>query len=128
MNDLDHDLSNGSRSNANTPIESHYATSYVLKIAMWVQSVTVYQIFTVKKLDDINLTLDWANVKCEYTNRKATGDFLYIGTSNVCSICHSLRDIHDQNLHDLDLDLYNGPRSNVKKQQKARKRLLMCWQ
>ena len=35
------------------------------------------------------------------------------GNCNVCSINHRLRDICSRNMHNLDLDLYNGPRPIV---------------
>ena len=44
-------------------------------------------------------------------NRKYTFDFQFVGNSNVCPICHRLRDIDGGIVH--DLDLYYGQRLNV---------------
>ena len=41
-------------------------------------------------------------------------DFIFVGKSNACPICHRLRDIANRNVYDLDPDLYNGPWLNVK--------------
>ena len=35
------------------------------------------------------------------------------GNCKVCHICGQFRDIRNQNVHDLDLDFCNGPRSNL---------------
>ena len=43
----------------------------------------------------------------------ALGDFQFVGNSNVCPICHHLRDINSRKVHDLDYDLLISPRSNV---------------
>ena len=48
-----------------------------------------------------------------YTNRMAVCNFLFVGKSNVCPIYHRLWDTLSRNVHDLDLDLSNGPRWNV---------------
>ena len=37
--------------------------------------------------------LELAKVKCKYANGKNVYDFLSVGNSNVCHICHRLRDI-----------------------------------
>ena len=58
-------------------------------------------------MHDLERPLKWAKVTCQYTNQKSIDDFLCIGNDNVCPICHRLRDIHSQNMHDLALDLYN---------------------
>ena len=39
----------------------------------------------------LNLTFTLVNIKCKYTNWKIISDFLCIGNSNTCSICHRLR-------------------------------------
>ena len=44
---------------------------------------------------------------------KAMHDLLFDGNSNVSPIFHHFQDIHCGNVRGLDLDLYNGPRSNV---------------
>ena len=50
--------------------------------------------------NDLDLTLDWAKIKYKYANRKLMRDFLYDGNSNVSIICHHLRDVCNQNMHD----------------------------
>ena len=44
---------------------------------------------------------------------KVIDDFLYHGNSKICLTCHSLLDIRNQNVYDLDHDLYIWPRSTV---------------
>ena len=44
---------------------------------------------------------------------KAHMRFLFVANSNICPICHRLQDIDIRNVHYLDLEFYNGPRSNV---------------
>ena len=39
--------------------------------------------------------------------------FPFFCNGNICPFCHHSRDIHNQNVHGLDLVLYNEPRSNV---------------
>ena len=56
---------------------------------------------------DVSL-LEWAKVECKYTIRRPICDFLCVDNSNICHICHRLRDIHSQNLRTLDFDLSNG--------------------
>ena len=86
-------LQNGTRSNVNKPIESQQVTSYVLTVAIFVLSITIYEIFTAKICMTLTLTFTMAMVKCKYTNRKPISNFQCIGYSNNCSICHRLRDI-----------------------------------
>ena len=52
MHDLGFNLYNGPKSNVNTPFESQQATSYVLAVVIFAQSVTVCEIsmFNVPKL------------------------------------------------------------------------------
>ena len=38
-------------------------------------------------------------------NEKALCDLLFVGNSNVCPICHHLREIRNQNVLDIDLDI-----------------------
>ena len=52
--------------------------------------------------------------------------FVLDDNSNVSLILYCLWDIHSQNIYDLDLS--NGPRSNVICQSKGHMRLLLCWQ
>ena len=72
---------------------------------MFVLSVTVCDIHSQNLHDLESSPLDWAKVKCKYTNRKPLGDFPCIGNSNICFICHHLRENHLENLHNLDFDL-----------------------
>ena len=51
-----------------------------------------------------------SNVNMPIEKPRAT---LCFRKSNVCPICHYLRDISSRNVYDLDPDLYNGPRSNI---------------
>ena len=57
--------------------------------------------------------LEWAKAKFNYANEKTVCDFRFVDNSSVCHICHHLRDIHSRDVHDLDVDLSNGPRSNL---------------
>ena len=47
--------------------------------------------------------LEWNKVKRKYANRKPIHDG--DGNSIICPACHHLRDIHNKNVHDLELDL-----------------------
>ena len=40
--------------------------------------------------------LKWDKVKCKYTIRKPIGDFLWVGNSNICSVCRRFRDIQSR--------------------------------
>ena len=40
-------------------------------------------------------------------------DIIFNGDSNVCHICDHYRDICSRTAHGIDLDIYNGTRSNV---------------
>ena len=66
---------------------------------------------------DVNLDfspVELAKVIYKYAKRKIIADFLFSDGCNVCSINLLLRDdICSRNIHYLDLDLYNWPRSNV---------------
>ena len=46
-------------------------------------------------------------------NGKALNYFLFAYNSNVCPICHPLREVRNQNVHDHNLDLSNGSISNI---------------
>ena len=74
-----------------------------MALVMFALSATVYEIIGVKKMYDLDLDLQWVKVKCKYTNRKQILDSLCISNNNVCPIGHRLRNIHSQNLRDLDL-------------------------
>ena len=50
-------------------------------------------------------------MKCKYANRKLIHGFLCDDNSNICSICHHLRDICNSIVH--GLYLWNGPTLNV---------------
>ena len=76
-------------------------------------SVTIYKIFVIKIVRHWPWPLEWAKVKCKNANRKSTHDFLYDCNSNIGNINHHLRDVRNKNVHDLDLDFRNGPRSNA---------------
>ena len=78
---------------------------------VWPICATVYVIRGVEKCMTSTFNFRMDKVKSKYTNGKPISDFLCIGNSNVCPIGNRLRDIHSQNLHDLDLQ--NGPSSNV---------------
>ena len=56
------------------------------------------------------LTFRIVNVKYKYGNGKTLCEFQFVG---IIKICHRLRDINSRNVHDLDIDLHNVPRSNV---------------
>ena len=57
--------------------------------------------------------LDWAKVRCKYANRNATCHFLWVGNCSVRSVCYRMRHILRRTVHDLALDLWNGPMENV---------------
>ena len=80
---------------------------------MFALSVTIYEKFAIKTCMTMALTLEWINVIYKDANGKALCNFPFVGNSNVCSICDHLRYINSQNVHDLDPDFWNGPRSNV---------------
>ena len=60
-------------------------------------------------------------IKIQYSNFQLNAIVMFY-------ICYSLRDIYSQNMHALELSLYNGPRSNVNIQIKAIRRPPMCYQ
>ena len=39
--------------------------------------------------------------------------FYLLAVCNVCPLCHRFRDIDNRYVHDVDLGLYNGPKSEV---------------
>ena len=75
-----------------------------------------FRIFRNQNVNDHDFSpVELAKVICKYANRKTIADLLFDGRYNVCSINHLLRDICSRNMHNIDLDLYNGPRSNDQK-------------
>ena len=69
------------------------ATSYLMIIEMLALSFTVSS--QSKCAWPWPWPLDWANIKCKYTNWKPICDFQFIGNFNVFSISHCLRDNHE---------------------------------
>ena len=59
------------------------------------------------------LTFRMGSMSYKYANRKAMCNFLFVGNTDVCHICHRLRDINGRNVHNHDLNVWNWPRSNV---------------
>ena len=55
-----------------------------------------------------DLTFKWVKVKYKYANRRSIHDFLSDGNSYIFPIYHHWPHIHNKNVHDFDLDLYNG--------------------
>ena len=49
-----------------------------------------------------------AYVKCKYADLKIARDFLFYVNSNIFTISHDFEGIHSLNVHNFDLDLYNG--------------------
>ena len=56
LHDLDHDLLNGPRLNVNISIDNPYTTFYMMAVATFAVSVTIYEIFAVEKRMTISLT------------------------------------------------------------------------
>ena len=73
---------------------------------MFALYITIDKIFTVEMCMPSIFEMGYGL----YANQK---HFLFDSNSNVCPACRHLRDIRSWNMHDLDCDLYNGPRSNV---------------
>ena len=78
--------------------------------------VTIYVIFTVEMCMTVTLTFRIGRKQCKYASEMVVCNFVFVGNSNVCPICHRLWDIINRNVH--DLDLWDGPRSNVNMQVK----------
>ena len=74
---------------------------------MFALSVMISDILTVELYITLTLTFERAKAKCKYANGKAVCDLIFVGSSNVCPVCHHLREIRNRNVHDLNLDLYN---------------------
>ena len=53
--------------------------------------------------------MEWVRVKCKYIIPK----LLFDSNCDVCHIGHHFHEFFCQCMHDLDYDLWNGPRSNV---------------
>ena len=64
------------------------------------------------------LCLEQAKVRCKYARGKALCNFKFVGNSNVCPICHCLRDINSRNVMCMILTLTfimgHGPKVNCK--------------
>ena len=89
--DLDLNLSNGPRSNANMLIKSNIGLLFRSNssVALF---VNIYEIFTVKICMTLSLTfrMDQGEMKIYQLKASRRG----IGNGNVCSICPRLRDNH----------------------------------
>ena len=73
------------------PMERTQATFYLLEIAIFALSVTLCEILTVEMCRTLALTFKMGQGQCKYANRTATCDFLCVGNSNACPICHRFR-------------------------------------
>ena len=62
MYDHDLELWNGSMSNINTQMERTYATLYLLEIAMFAQSVTIYEKFAI----EMYITVTFRMSQCQF--------------------------------------------------------------
>ena len=80
---------------------------FLLAIAKFALSVTICEKFAIEMCTTLTLPLEWINIKYKYANGKALCEFLFVGNSSVCPLCHHLRYISNRIVHDLDLDLYN---------------------
>ena len=88
-------------------------TSYLISMITFAPSVAMlYEIFAVELCMILTLTINWANGKCKYCNKDCIQDFYLL--TIVMFACHYLRDIHSQNVHDLDVDPQNCPKANIK--------------
>ena len=52
-------------------------------------------------------------MKYKYANGNAYATFYLLAIGNVCPICHQSREICNRNVHDHDIDLYNGSNINM---------------
>ena len=74
-------------------------TYYLMALVIFNLSATIYEIFWIEICMTLTLTFIMGQgqmVKCKYTNRKSTGDFLCIGNNNICPSSHRLRDIRSK--------------------------------
>ena len=78
-------------------------TCYLMAIVILFISLTIPKMFIVEMRMTLTLTFEWDSAKCFYANRKPIHDLLIDGNSNVYTIRHPFQDIHNRNLHDLDL-------------------------
>ena len=78
------------------------------------------------KIDPDLWSIEWVIVKCKYADLRHIYIYIFIyiyiyhfqleGKCNVRSIHHHLRHTRSRKVHYIDLDLSNGPRSNVNTQ------------
>ena len=61
-----------------------------MALVMFALSATAYEILGVEKFVTLFLTFRMGQGQIKYTTRKPIGDYLCIGNSNICSICHRL--------------------------------------
>ena len=66
-------------------------------------TATVNNIFAIEMCVTFIRPPERAKIKCKYANRKPIRDFLYTGNGNIYPICHYLRYIRNENMHDFDL-------------------------
>ena len=81
-------------SNVDITIERANVTSYLRAIIIYARSVIIYEMFTVEVRMTLTLTFVKGQGQCKCDNRKSIQKFLFDGNSNVCRVCHLLRDIH----------------------------------
>ena len=72
-------------------IESRHRPN-IQALVTFALSVTMCEKFAVETCTDldVNLQNELAGVECKCTNKMATYDFLYVGNSNICPVCHRL--------------------------------------
>ena len=66
-----------------------------------------------RNVRDLDIPLEWGKIKCEDANISPIYDFQLNGNSHISIMICRLRDINSGNVCELNLDLYNGPLSNV---------------
>ena len=93
--------------------ESPYVTCYLMAIVIFTQPVTILKTFIVEIYMPLTRTFTKDRGQGKYNKQKPIYDLLFDGNSNFLRISQHFQDIHWRNVHDLDLDLWNGPRSNV---------------
>ena len=93
------------------PIESPKMTCYLMTIVSFTLSVTIFMILTVKMCIDLDL-LEQVKVKRKHANRNPMHNLIFDINDNF-STCHHFQYIYCRNVHDPDVHLQNGSRSNV---------------
>ena len=83
----------------------NYATLLFMAMVMFVLVVTILDMFTVLMCMNLTLTFNTGQGKMQICPSKGHTRLHIFGSSNVCSIYQHFRDIHSQNVHDLDLSL-----------------------